>query len=389
MMVRGYIKSPQPKDMIYAPIELAITIAEGLAKRGHKVDFYGPLGTRMKANVKTLGLDPLVNNQKQFEKMLSQRELHSHYVPSSWDNYLAIDMFRQALKGKYDLLYFVHPEVALPFARLFPQIPVAYTLHDPIYGWYRNIFAMYRTPSQYFITISNNQRKAAPEINYAATVYNGIDPQKFTFSPEHDDYLLFVGRIAPEKGVKEAIEVARKTKHKLLIIGPTYPDKIDYFNKHIKPNLNDEIKYLDYIERDKLMKYYQRAKALLTPISWEEPFGMTFLEAMACGTPIVAFKKGSAPEVIVDGKTGYIVRNTGQMARAIKKLDRINREDCRMHVEQNFSAEEMVLGYEAVFKGIIRSQNKLSKRFIKRQLIKLPEEVGETVRRLNLPAKKL
>ena len=355
MMVRGYLPVPRPVDIVYAPIDLSVAIGEGLTKRGHKVDFYAPKGSHLKIKVEHLNLRTLVSNQKDFHRFISQPDLLSHYVLNLWDTYLVSEMFKRAANGEYDLLYFAHPEVALPFVKLYPKVPVVYTLHDPIHEWYREIFNLYKSPNQHFISISNSQRRSAPRLHYAATIYNGVDSSLFTYNPKPDDYLLYVGRVVREKGVKEAIQIAQRTNNKLLIIGPTYPDKLRYFNTHVKPHLNRSIRYLGYIPQNQLMPYYQKAKAFLAPLQWEEPFGLTLIESMACGTPVIALDRGSAPELISNGKTGYVVKTIGQMVEAVKKIDNIKREDCRRHIEDKFSIDKMVSGYENTFKSIIKA----------------------------------
>jgi len=143
------------------------------------------------------------------------------------------------------------------------------------------------------------------------------------------------------------------TGEKLLIIGP--PVTGEYWDKKVTPYLGDKIQYLGFMPREKLFKYYQRAKATLVPIQWEEPFGLILTESMACGTPVIAFEKGSVPEIVIDGKTGFIIKdnNLEAMAGAVKKIGEINRADCRKHVEQNFSIQKMVDGYEKVFLKIV------------------------------------
>ncbi len=227
------------------------------------------------------------------------------------------------------------------------------TLHDPLDGWFNKVLDMYQTPSQHFISISNNQRLPKPKLNYAATIYNGLDLDEFTPNLKAGKYLFYAGRIVPEKGVKEAVALAVKTNQELVIAGPVFPDNRTYFNKHVKPFLGEKIKYIGYIERHNLPKYYQQAKALLMPIQWDEPFGLNIIEAMACGTPVIALSRGSVLELIVDGKTGFIANSLEEMAGAIKKIDTIDRQACRQHVENNFSNEKMIKNYEATFKKII------------------------------------
>lgn len=353
LMVRGYIPAPRPGDMVYAPIDLATAIAEGLQKRKHQVTFYGPEGTHLNVATETCGMRPLVSNNQSFQDLLHNIELQMHYVPMLWDLKLARDMFEQAKRGKFDLLYFHHPEVALPFIKKYPEVRVAYTLHDPIYDWYKEVLDLYMTPNQHCISISDSQRKPAPELPYAATVYNGIDTEQFPFSENEGDYLIFAGRIVPEKGLKEAVEVARKSEEKLIIAGPIFPGTQRYFDRYVKPYLNDSIQYVGYIDRDKMQDYYKRAKALLMPIQWEEPFGLTMIEAMACGTPVIALRRGSVPEIIEDGKTGFITDNVNEMVLAVKELYRINRKDCRDHVCKYFTIDIMVKNYEETFKKIL------------------------------------
>ncbi len=358
MMVRGYIAAPGPADIVYAPIELAVKLSEGLQKLGHQVDFYGPAGTHLEVPVHTRGIRALVHDSKEFDKLLSSIDLLSHYIPGLWDQYLSSEMFQLAAKGKYDLLHFHHPEAAMPYARLFPKIPIVYTLHDPITDWWQELFQMYHTQNQFYVSISNNQRKPAPQLPYIGTIYNGVDLDEFTFTKKHQDYLLFVGRIVPEKGAHKAIELAKKTKHKLIIIGPTYPDQLYYFESKIKPHLNDQIKYLGFMDHKQLVKYFQGAKAFLMPISWEEPFGLTMIEAMACGTPVIATRKGSVPEIVAHGKTGFIVDSIKEMIESIAKIDKIDRQQCRNHVLENFSIQTMVQNYIDAYKNVIKITNR-------------------------------
>lgn len=377
IMVRGYLPSPRPTDMIYAPIDLAVGIAEGLKAKGHQVDYFGPTGTDLPGvDVVTRNLRPLATNNQEFQALLSKGEELNHYVPALWDMYLAEEMFRRASLGEYDVLHFQHPEVALRLAREYRNIPVLYTLHDPVYPWYKELFELYSSPNQHFVSISNNQRRDAPDLNYAATVYNGIDTDEFSFSAEHEDYLLYMGRIVPEKGVKEAVQVAEATNHRLLIIGPTYPTHQGYFDQYIKPYLNDKVLYLGYIDRDKVRPYYQKAKAVLMPIQWEEPFGLTTIEAMACGTPAIAIARGSMPEIIQDGKTGFLVQSVGEMIEAVHKVNKIDRRACREHVKAHFSLRQMVDGYENVYEQIIAASN---------PMLRLQRRVTGTVRKATQP----
>ena len=354
-MVTGQFTTPPPKGIIYAPMDIAVEVSEGLAKKGHLVDFFGPEGTKVNVNkVVSSGLQPLKEpSGEAITKGPNVGNAEVNKIFNLWDQFLIAKMFEAAENGEYDLLHIHPPDRALPLALSHPKIPVFYTLHDPIYPWRAEIFSMFASPNQYYISISDAQRQPAPDLNYAATIYNGVNLNNFSYSEEHDDYLLFLGRIQPEKGVAEAIKVAKMTGDKLLIIGP--PVTGDYWDKRIAPYLNDKIQFLGFIPRGQTSKYYQRAKATLAPIQWEEPFGLILTESMACGTPVIAFGRGSVPEIIIEGKTGFIIKNNDleAMAGAVKKISEIKRTDCRKHVEQNFSIQRMVDHYEEVFLKIV------------------------------------
>ncbi|MCK5085412.1 glycosyltransferase family 4 protein, partial [Candidatus Parcubacteria bacterium] len=204
-----------------------------------------------------------------------------------------------------------------------------------------------------YVSISNNQRKGMPDLNYAATVYNGLDIEKFKFQKKHKNYLAFLGRFSSEKGVDTAVKVAAKSGEKIKIAGNIWGN--GFYNEKVKPYLKKgEIENVGLLREDQLSDFLGGAKALLFPIRWEEPFGLVMIEAMACGVPVIAFNRGSAPEVIKHGKTGFIVENEEEMIEAIKNIDKIDREDCRKHIEGNFTVGKMVDGYEDVYGKILK-----------------------------------
>ena len=352
-IVTGHFTIPPPKGIIYAPMDIARWVGEGLVKRGHNVDFYAPKGSRVKVSrVISSNLRALKQNDE--SDILKDSQIgnaEANKIFNLWDQYLIAQMFKEADRGNYDILH-IHPvDQALPLALSHSKVPTVYTLHDPIYAWRAKIFKMFSSPNQYYVSISDAQRKPAPDLNYLATIYNGIDIGMFPFSRGGGDYLLFVGRLHQEKGVAEAVKVARRTGEKLLIIGP--PVTGDYWNKRVAPYLNEKIKYLGYVPYKKLFRYYQMAKATLVPIQWEEPFGLVMIESMACGTPVIAFRRGSVPEVVVDKKTGFIVDTVDDMTVAVKKINQIKREDCRIHIEKKFTIEHMIDRYEEEFLKLV------------------------------------
>jgi glycosyltransferase involved in cell wall biosynthesis len=317
--VTSHFTIPGPKGIIYAPLDVASELCTRLARRGHRVDFFAPRSSRVPGcRVVNLGILPL---EQKFRKLFGKEifdESTAQKIYNLWDQYFLSEIYKRALAGRYDLIH-IHPiDRAIPFARTFSAIPTVYTLHDPIDRWRAKMFEMYKTANQHLVSISNAQRNSAPDLKYARTIYNGVDTDLFKFSRRRGEHLLFVGRLIEKKGVFEAIQAARKTGSYLYITGS--PSSGEYWDQKIKPFLNDKIKYIGNIQRNKLPAYYSAAKVVLFPVRWEEPFGLVMIEAMACGTPVIAFRRGSVPEVIQDGKTGFVVNTVQEMAAAIKKL---------------------------------------------------------------------
>lgn len=354
IMVRGFLQTPVPNDIAYSPAKIAKSIAEGLTKNGHTVDFYGPEGTKLEVtNVETCNLRPLATEMAEFDSKVSTTDLFSDYRFSLYDTVMARTMLERAKAGEYDCVIFNHFESALPLASLFPEVPIVYVLHDFMDDERREAIEFHSSPNQYFISISDNQRRNAPDLNYAATVYNGIHPDFFAYEEQAEDYLMFSGRITPSKGVKEAVQAAIQSGRRLLIAGSLSKQDFWYFDENVKPFLNDKILFLGMLDKAQIIKYYQKAQAVLMPVQWEEPFGLTMAEANACGTPVIAFNRGAVQEVIKNNKTGYVVDNSAEMILAIDKLDKIKRQDCHDHAKRHFKESRMVKDYEVALQNII------------------------------------
>lgn len=360
-MVRSFLQTPASNDIAYSPATVALNITDGLVKRGHDVTFFGPEGSVTSAKLETCGIRAQVKTQQEFDDLVGSTELFVDYQFSLYDAKMAQNMLERASKGEFDCVLFHHFESVLPLAKLYPKVPVIYILHDYLDVKRREVIEMHTSANQYFISISNSQRRDAPDLNYVATVYNGIDVEHFTFSDKHEDYLMISGRITPEKGIKEAVQVAVQSDRRLLIAGSLSKPAYWYFDEHVKPFLNDKILYLGMLDKEQLVKYYKKAAGLLMPIQWQEPFGLSMIEANACGTPVIAFNRGSVPEIVIDGKTGYIVDNSAEMILAIAKLGKIKRKDCHEHVTKKFSRDCMVVSYEKALLSVI-SQHSVAKK---------------------------
>jgi glycosyltransferase involved in cell wall biosynthesis len=237
------------------------------------------------------------------------------------------------------------------------KTPTVTTLHNPFWPETRRVFDEYKNLN--FIAISNNQRRSNRNLSYCGTVYNGVPVEKFPFRKNHNDYLFHLGRISLQKGTHIAIDIATALKKELIIAAKLDPWEVEYFNQYVAPRLSNGhvhwVGEVDETERNKLMS---KALCLLHPATWREPFGMSMIEAMAVGCPVVAFKRGSVPELVVNGKTGFVVENEKQMVRAVKKIDSIDRRECRIYVKKNFTIGRMADDYEKIYNKIIESNGK-------------------------------
>jgi glycosyltransferase involved in cell wall biosynthesis len=216
-----------------------------------------------------------------------------------------------------------------------------------------------RYPSSAMSAISESQRRQLPAARWVGTCYNGIPVSDFPFSPAPGDYLAFVGRLSPEKGPLEAINVAERTGIPLKIAAKVNPWESDYFESVIRPHLRSPlIEYLGELNELDKRHFLADAVALLFPICWPEPFGMVLIEAMATGTPVLALAAGAVPEVVDEGVTGYIGRNVDDLIRHVGDVVKLDRGKCRDRVATRFSTKAMTDSYEAVYSRLINVEHK-------------------------------
>lgn len=200
------------------------------------------------------------------------------------------------------------------------------------------------------VAISRAQRAANSQLHYADMVYNGINLSSHPFNPAKEDFLVFVGRISSGKRPEIAIDIARKAKLPLvMMIKRTEPAEQAYWRDVVTPRLGSDVTVLDEPSHTVKVDLLGRARAMLFPIDWPEPFGLVMTESMACGTPVIASSLGAAPEVIADGTTGFLCSTVGQMVNAVGRAKDLKAQDCRDRVVRRFSSEAMVAGYERVY----------------------------------------
>lgn len=347
IIILGSVALPIPPSAQGGTELIAYYQANGLAQKDHEVILVGAKGTSdnfKDSNVRVLevGAGDLVSGaarEQKFdpEKTEASRKLRLENVYLAQVSQILIDQ-----AGSYDLILnnMRGESVFLPIAKMLGK-PFVNVMHLNLFPELADLFREYKIP---VITISNAQRGQFPDLNYLATVYNGIDVRKYAFNATPSDYLLMVGTIGRHKNQAAAIRVAKKLGTKLVLAGKIRDQ--DYFEELKKDIDGQQIKWVGELAFDQKLELYQQAKAFLFPILWDEPFGLVMIEAMSCGTPVIAFGNGAVPEVVVDGKTGFVVDNEEGMIEAIGKIDQIKREDCRKHVEENFTVEKMVDSYE-------------------------------------------
>ena len=253
----------------------------------------------------------------------------------------------------FDLIHNHFDFLPLTYSKL-TDTPVLTTIHGFSSPDIIPVFKKYNDHVHY-VAISDSDR--SPELDYIATIHHGIDVSQFPFSKPHGDYLLFFGRIHPEKGVHEAIEVAQRAGVKLVIAGIVQDQ--DYFDSRVKPHIdNDTVRYIGAVGAAQRPEVLGRALALLHLISFDEPFGLSLIESLACGTPVIAFGRGSIPEIIKHGETGYVVNDIELAVEAVAAVTSLERSTCRRDAEKRFSHTRMARDYVHVYEKILKLEVK-------------------------------
>ncbi len=321
--------------LLYGGTERVVsTLTEELVRRGHDVTLFASGDSRTAAH-----LVPCAERALRLEHALKDA------VASTL---IELDMVYEHANA-FDIIHNHCDYLAFPFARR-SATPTVTTMHGRLdLAEVRRLNA--RFPEQRLVSISDAQREALLDANWLATVYNGIDLTNYHFHPEAGDYLVFLGRISPEKRPDRAIEIARDVGLRLVIAAKVDPADRDYYEHAFLPMLDDNplLEFIGEVNEQEKDTLLGMAYAYLFPIDWPEPFGLTMVEAMATGTPVIAYQAGSVPEVVVDGETGFVCETFGAMLEAVPRIGEIDRRACRAHVERHFSAAAMADGYERVY----------------------------------------
>jgi glycosyltransferase involved in cell wall biosynthesis len=255
--------------------------------------------------------------------------------------------------GAFDVVHAHVDAIAFPFARR-AGIPVVSTLHGRLdLEALETLYAEYQ--DQWLVSISDSQREPLPDARWIGTVHHGLPKDLYRFHPDPAPYLAFIGRVSPEKRVDRAIEIAVRSHRKLRIAAKVDPADKDYFKKTIEPLLTHPlVEWVGEVNDEAKDEFIGNAAALLFPIDWPEPFGLTMIEALACGTPVIAWQHGSVSEVLEHGVTGFLCDDVGAAVRAVQNLPRISRARCREEFDRRFTAARMAGDYVAIYEQLVR-----------------------------------
>lgn len=316
----------------YGPWERVVSLlTEGLVKEGVDVTLFATGDSITAARLRSVCKSSYEEDREMDAKV--------------WESLHISELMEQA--HEFDLIHNNFDFLPLTYSGLI-KTPMVTTIHGFSSPKIMPVFRKYNKKTHY-VSISDADR--SPELDYIRTIYHGIDMENFTLRKEPGSYLLYFGRIHPDKGTWEAIQVAKIAGMKLVLAG-IIQDR-EYYERHVEPFLSEDITYIGSVGPEERDNVLGGAYALLHPIHFNEPFGLSIVEAMACGTPVLAFNKGSMPEIIQDGVNGFIVSSVEEMAARIPSIVNISRETCRATVESKFTREKMVSQYIEVYKTIL------------------------------------
>lgn len=317
----------------YGPWEkVASVLTEGLVRAGLDVTLFATGDSLTNAKLDAVCPNPY--------------EEHKTIDPKVWECLHISNLMEKA--GEFDIIHNHFDFLPLTYSGLI-NTPIVTTIHGFSSEKILPVYKKYNASTSY-VSISNADRH--PDIDYLTTIYHGISSVDFSYSDIKEDYLLFYGRIHPDKGTHTAIEIAKKCGLPLIIAGLIQNQY--YYSRDIAPHIdNKNVKYLGNVSQEEGNKLLGRAKALLHPIYFEEPFGLSVAEAMMCGTPVIAHPRGSMPELNENGKTGYLVNTLDEAVEAVQNINEIDTYYCRAHAIESFSVQRMVDAYLEVYAEIL------------------------------------
>jgi hypothetical protein len=278
-----------------------------------------------------------------------------HMGETLFDAYHVGQAYREIAGGDYDVAHDHSGFLGAAFAGLLP-IPVVHTLHGPFTRDSSMFYEAFKDDC-YYVAISRRQMECGPDLNYLGVVPNAVDIEEHCCGGEKEDYLVYVSRICEDKGVEQAILMAKEKGQRILLAGKIDPGRDrEYFENRVRPHVDGErVVYLGEVSSREKVRVLQHARAFLFPIQWEEPFGLVMIEAMACGTPVLATRWGAVPEVVQHGVTGFLADSPQELLAYIDRIDDIDPQACRKAAEERFSPEVMAASYSDIYRRALES----------------------------------
>lgn len=332
----------------YGGIERMVAwLADGLVARGHRVTLFATGDSHTTATLRAIEASPLRG-----------RGLDAWCERAAEVRHLALAL--AAVRAGFDVVHNHHGYSGAAMGEL-AGVRMVTTLHGPVPAAHGPYYASF--PAHPYVSISDAQRSACPGLRYVATVHNGIDTRHLTPGGRSHGYVLFLGRIAEEKGTHLAIAAAHQAGLPLVLAAKVDPADRAYFEQHVAPAIDGSaVRYVGEVAGTAKRDLLRGALALLHLVQFEEPFGLVMAEALACGTPVIGTPRGAVPEVVREGVTGFLVRDAAQAAAALSRLDTIDRAACRADAVARFDVARMVDGYEAVYADLARASVTIRRR---------------------------
>lgn len=334
-MISTPFVSVPPKD--YGGTELVVSeLVEGLVARGHEVALFAPADSETNADLRSL------------------------YPAAVWppnplpdQNHISWAL-REAVHDGFELAH-AHSAGALAFGRLCPQLPLVYTVHHDRSEELSDYYAYF--PECHFVAISRDQAEREVGVPKKRVIHHGLDPAKYAWAERPGDYVFFIGRFAPYKGPHTAIDAADRAGVRIRMAGGAHDEHRAFADREVAPRLKrGHVTFHGPVGHREKMPLLRNARALLAPITWNEPFGLVLIEAMLSGCPVIAYPRGSVPELVEDGLTGFVVEGEDEIVELIRPggaVDGFDRAQCRERAVERFSAERMVADHEALYRRVL------------------------------------
>lgn len=330
-----WVPVPPPR---YGGVEVAIDqLARGLASEGHEVVLFATKDSTCPVEVRSvIDVAPGVH--------VGGAAVEASHVLAAYESFDGFDVVHD------------HTTIGPWFAAALTSGPVVATNHNRFVEPFVSIYRTLCRPLP-LVALSAHHARTSP-IPVAAVIGHGLDVDSMPFGETSEDYALFLGRMSPDKGVAEAVAIARSADVPLVIAAKmSSDDEHEYFREVVEPQLGERCRYVGEVDQDLKLRLLSRARCLLNPVTWEEPFGIVMIESLACGTPVIVRRRGAAGEIVTDGRTGFVRESDAELGEALLAVQALSRSACRQEVAQRFSAKSVAARHLELYRGAIAASD--------------------------------